>query len=72
MGWWNAGSSFLAWLLWGKMSCHSRLAERLNVKMAGRCENKASHRRKTKKRREIKEIADPADEMTFHDMYASG
>lgn len=72
IGWWNAGSSFLAWWLCGKISCHSRLDERLKVKTTGRWENKASQIRKMKNSRDTKETTDPIEEITFHNMYASG
>ena len=55
----------MAWWFRGRRSSHSRLVERLKEKITGRWENKASQRRKIKKRREIKEITDPIDETAF-------
>lgn len=50
------------------MSCHSRLVERLRVKMAGRWENRASQIRKIKKSREMNEIMEPREETAFQHM----
>lgn len=64
----RAGSSFCLWCLCGSRSCHSRLLDRVSVKIAGRCEKNASHSKKIKNRRATIEIIDPIDEIRFHDI----
>lgn len=54
------------------MFCHSFLEERERVKITGRWAIKASHRRKIKKSRAVRETIEPKEETTFQQVYASG
>lgn len=63
-----AGSSFCAWSVWGRISCHSRLEDVWREKIAGRWEKKASQIKKIKNRRAIKDTMDPMEETVFHAM----
>jgi hypothetical protein len=62
----------LAWCGRGRLLYHSFLVERLSVKITGRWEMRASHKRKMKNRRATNETTEPIEERAFQHIYASG
>lgn len=60
-----AGSSFFAWWGCGRVFCHSFLEERDRVKITGRWAIKASHSRKIKNNRAVRDTIEPREETTF-------
>lgn len=64
--------SGLLWKSRGRRSCHSSDVGWLLAEITPRCAVKASHKIKMNRRRAIKEIIDPMEEITFHLVIASG
>lgn len=60
------------WKSNGRVSCHSIADGWWCDEITFRCATNLSHRMKMKRRRAIKEIIDPREEITFHLVNASG